>query len=250
MEKPVGCPGRKKPIPLFFLHILLVWPEKTVGEEFTPLLLDADTQKARSWVILGELREFAILNCITLAQAAGYLIYRHYWNSDKETAKLGAALFRAKSKPSAVNEVPTLTCLWLATRNNIGRIRYTNLRLQLLKHVKLQPYSFLSELRLALCPTLFPWPLESSSGLEVQRGVYANLGEAVRCVLQRMIEYGGSEWFPSCCSSDDQDCSNLVATVHLSGDGRGDEKQYSQVSQVRKHRVKSTPTYLTFLNQP
>ena len=179
---------------------------------------------------------FAEHNWITFAQAAGYLIYRHYWQSDKETANIGAMLFRAKSKPSAVSEVPTLTCLWLATRNNLGRIRYTNLRLQLLKHVKLQPYSFLSELRMSLCPTLQPWPLESSSGLEVQRGVYANLGEAVRCVLQRMIQYGGFELFPSCCSSDVQDCSNLVANVHLSGDGRGDEKEYSQVSQVGKLR--------------
>ena len=168
-------------------------------------------------------------------------MYRHYWLSDKETANLGATLFRAKSKPSVVSDVPTLTCLWLATRNNLGRIRYTNLRLQLLKHVKLQPYSFLSELRMSLCPTLQPWPLESSSGLEVQRGVYANLGEAVRCVLQRMIQYGGFEWFPSCCSSDGQDCSNLVANVHLSGDGRGDEKEYSQVSQVGKLRFKSRP---------
>ena len=180
-----------------------------------------------------------MLNGITVAQAAGYLIYRHYWLPDKATANIGAALFRAKSKPSAVSEVPTLTCLWLAARNNVGRIRYTNLRLQLLRHVKLQPYGFLSELRLALCPTLHPWPLESSSGLEVQRGVYADLGEAVRCVLLRMIEYGGSEWFPSCCSTGNQNCANLVAKVHLSGDGRGDEKQYSQVSQVGKPRVKN-----------
>ena len=187
------------------------------------------------------MRAFAGLNGITLAQAAGYLIYRHYWQEDKKLAGLGADLFRAKSNPLEVSVVPPLTCLWLATRNNLGRIRYTNLRLQLLRHVKLQPYIFLSELRMSLCPTLHPWPLESSSGPEVQRGVYANLGEAIRCVLQRMIQYGGSEWFPSCCSSDDQVCSNLVATVHLSGDGRGDEKQYSQVSQVGKLMVKSRP---------
>ena len=199
---------------------------------FTPLLSDADTQKLRSNNILAELRAFAGLNGISLAQAAGYLIYRHYWLSDKKLAGLGADLFRAKSKLLTVSEVPPLTCLWLATRNNLGRIRYTNLRLQLLKHVKLQPYSFLSELRMGLCPNLHPWPLESSSGLEVQRGVYANLGEAVRCVLQRMIECGSCEWFPSCCSTADQNCANLVATVHLSGDGRGDEKQYRQVSQV------------------
>ena len=148
---------------------------------------------------------------------------------------MGAALFRAKSKPSVLSEVPTLTCLWLAARNNLGRIRYTNMRLQLLKHVKLQPYSHLSQLRMSICPNIQPWPIESSSGLEVQRGVYANLGEAVRRVLQRMIEHGSSEFFP-CCSSDIH-CSNLVATVHLSGDGRGDEKQYSQVSQVGKHWV-------------
>ena len=186
---------------------------------------------------------FAQHNGITLAQAAGYLIYRHYWLSDKETANIGAALFKAKAKPSVMSEVPALTCLWLATRNNLGRIRYTNLRLQLLKDVKLQPYSVLSELRMGLCPTLHPWPLESSSGHEVQRGVYANLGEAVRCVLQRMVEYGSTEWFPSCCSPGIQNCTNLVATVHLSGDGRGDEKQYSQVSQVSRHRTQTNNNF-------
>lgn len=207
--------------------------------KFTPLPQDAKTQKTRSNFILGELRQFAEQNGITVAQAAGYLIYRDYWQSDKETASIGAALFKAKSKPSVLAEVPTLTCLWLASRNNLGRIRYTNIRLQLLKHVKLQPYNHLSELRMALCPSLHPWPMESSSGTEVQRGVYANLGEAVRCVLLRMIQYGSHQWFPSCCSLSNRNCANLVATVHISGDGRGDEKIYSQVSQVHLHMVKT-----------
>ena len=65
----------------------------------------------------------------------------------------------------------------------------------------------------------------------MERGIFANLGEAIQIVIQRMLQFGGSEWLP-CCVKDDSQCANVVAKIHCSGDGRGDEKQYTQRSQV------------------
>ena len=190
-------------------------------------LIDATSQKQRSNYILAETRRFALGNSISFCQAVGYLLHRQYYNEDKRLASLGRDLFQGNTNPSA--GVPVLDCLWILARNNLGKLRYTNLRLQLLKHVKLKPYSYLSDLKLAIAPQLHPWP--QGSDQSVQRGVYADLGEAVCKVLQRMIRYGGSEWIPS-CTREGSRCANLIATVHCSADGRGDEKQYNQRSQV------------------
>ena len=46
-----------------------------------------------------------------------------------------------------------------------------------------------------------------------------------------MDRSGSHSWLPS-CSKDGGQCANLVATIHCSGDGRGDEQQYGQRSQV------------------
>ena len=192
-------------------------------------LVDVETQKKRSTFIMEEVRRFAEGNVISVAQTAGYILHRHYWTVERALAKLGGELFRGDGDITTVSKVPTLTCLWVQARNNIGRARFTNIRLQLLRHVKLQPYGFLSELRRSICPALHPWP--PGSELADQRGVYADLGTAVRQVLQRMVQYGGDSWLPS-CSTDGGQCANLVATVHCSGDGRGDERQYGQRSQA------------------
>ena len=155
-----------------------------------------DTQKSRSNHILCETREFAERNGITLAQGVGYLLFRHYWNVDKGIARLGAELFGCSRHPSKVSEVDPLKCLWLVSRNNISRARYTNLRLVLLQHVRLPPFSFLSELRMSITPQLHPYPVGCDPAKE--RGVFANLGEAIQIVMQRMIQFGGSEWLPCC----------------------------------------------------
>ena len=194
-------------------------------------LSDVAAQKNRSTFILEELRMFAKGNGISMAKAVGYLLHRHYWSVNRALAKLGGELFRGDGDITTVANVPTLTCLWMQARNNIGRVRYTNIRLLLLRHVRLQPYGFLSELRRAICPALHPWP--PGGELADQRGVYANLGEAVWQVLQRMVQYGGQNWLPS-CSMEGGQCANLVATVHCSGDGRGDERQYGQRSQAEQ----------------
>ena len=192
-------------------------------------LVDVETQKKRSTFIMEEVRRFAEGNQISVAQAAGYILHRQYWTVNRALAELGGELFRGEGNITTVSEVPTLTCLWVQARNNIGRAKFTNIRLQLLRHVKLQPYGLLSELRRAICPALHPWP--PGSDLADQRGVYANLGTAVKQVLHRMVQYGGHSWLPS-CSKDGGQCANLVATIHCSGDGRGDEKQYGQRSQA------------------
>ena len=176
---------------------------------------DVETQKSRSNLVMSQVRHFAESNSITLGQAVGYMLHRHFWNRDRGLAKLGAELFSGNT-PSSVSDVPALTCLWLASRNNLSRVRYTNLRIQLLKHVKLQPYSYLSELRLSLCPALFPWPASCEDSQ--QRGTYANLGEAVLIVVKRMIQYGGTEWLPCCSKGGGQKCSNVVASILISGD--------------------------------
>lgn len=182
----------------------------------------------RSNHILCEMREFADRNGITFAQAVGYLLFRHHWNLDKGIARLGAQLFGCKH-PSKVSEVDPLKCLWLVSRNNISRARYTNMRLVLLSDVRLPPFSFLSELRMSFTPQLHTYPVDCDPAK--QRGVFANLGEAIQIVMQRMLQFGGSQWLP-CCDKKGSQCANVVAKIHCSGDGRGDEKQYSQRSQV------------------
>ena len=62
-------------------------------------------------------------------------------------------------------------------------------------------------------------------------GVTLKLFEGVRLTLLRLVQF--STFIPVCdCTPGSCSCSNLVAKVVCSADGRGDEKEYQQKSQV------------------
>ena len=103
-----------------------------------------------------------------------------------------------------------------------------------LRYVKLPAYQHLSDLRMSLCPPILKYPIGADEASQL--GVYTNLGEAIKLVVvEGLVYWEASNWIPCCITS--SSCSNLVASIMISGDGRGDEKQYTQKSQANTTRA-------------
>ena len=65
----------------------------------------------------------------------------------------------------------------------------------------------------------------------IKTGVYLKLSEGVKMTLLRLLQFASI--VPSCnCPPGHCCCHNLVAKILGSADGRGDEKEYQQKSQV------------------
>ena len=180
------------------------------------------------------MRRWCELNRVEVVHAVGYLLHRQYYcgqevESGRELAALGWALFRGGRAVNLVAEVPHHSALWMVERLRLGRGSYTDLRLLLLRHVRLPPYQHLSDLRLSLCPPILAYPLGAPAA--EQCGVCCDLTEAlVLVLLQGLRSWQPASWLPSCSTSGR--CTNLVVRVFGSADGRGDEKQHAKRSQV------------------
>jgi hypothetical protein len=207
---------------------------RTYYKAFTELAPRSNELRARSDPLLAEVRRWCVLNRAELVHVVGYLLHRQYYlgqevESDRKLAALGWALFRGGRAVNLVAEVPHHSALWMVERLRLGRGRYTDLRLLLLRHVRLPPYQHLSDLRLSLCPPIRTYPLGAPAA--EQCGVCCDLPEAlVLVLLQGLRSWQPASWLP-CCSTTGC-CANLVVRVLGSADGRGDEKQHAQRSQV------------------
>jgi hypothetical protein len=207
---------------------------RTFYKAFTELAPRSNELRARSDPLLAEVRKWCELNRVELVHAVGYLLHRQYYlgqevESDRQLAALGWALFRGGRAVNLVAEVPHHSGLWMVERLRLGRGRYTDVRLLLLQHVRLPPYQHLSDLRLSLCPPIRTYPLGAPAA--EQCGVCCDLTEAlVLVLLQGLRSWEPGSWLPSCSTSGR--CTNLVVRVLGSADGRGDEKQHAQRSQV------------------
>ena len=80
------------------------------------------------------LEKFCTVNGISMAQALGFFLKKHYYNVDKKLADIGQKLFEDKDL-ILISDVPELTALHLLERLRIGRGQYTNMRLVLLRLV-------------------------------------------------------------------------------------------------------------------
>ena len=215
---------------------------------FTDLVHLSKDMKTRAAPLHARLSEWCELNRCSKVAALGYLLHSLFYNEDKTLASVGLKLFTQGREAILVAEVPYLVALWLVERLRLGRGRYTDCRLLLLRfcicivlfwvqnskhfflrYVRLPAYQHVSDLRIQLCPKIVPYP-KGSSGNE-QRGVCTNLGEAITLVLREgLAAWEPKGWMSSC--SDTSQCQNLVARILISADGRGDERQHAQRSQA------------------
>ena len=97
-------------------------------------LKDAKKQRKRTDTILSEVKAFCASNSLTISQAVGFLLHRHYYFEKRELAEIGGKLYREQEDTLiTAAEVPTLVAMWLVERLNLGRSKYTNTRLLLLR---------------------------------------------------------------------------------------------------------------------
>ena len=132
--------------------------------------------------------------------------------------------------------------LHLVERLRIGRGKWTDTRLLLQPYVNLSPYYEISQLRMSLSPDLVPYPFDEHQKL----GVVANLHECLVIHLLRGVQYWSTFITPCECVVSCI-CFNYAARIVGCADGRGDEKEHAQKSQVS---VNTTHAFSLMYNLP
>ena len=191
-------------------------------------LSEPKTRASRTKVEFEAFKDFCTANQITVAQGAGYFIQRYYYNSNKILAKLGNELFKGEADIKVVPELSVELGFHFVERFRMSRQKYTNLRILLLPYVIFPPYNKISDLRLFICPQITAYPTQE--GLS-KCGVVADLGDCLRKNVSRKIQFAPS-FIPPCNCVIFCQCKNLAVKVVGCADGRGDEKQWAQKSQV------------------
>ncbi len=100
---------------------------------FTDLVPLSKDMKTRAAPLHARLSEWCNLNRCSKVAALGYLLHSLFYNEDKTLAGLGLKLFTQGKEAILVNDVPYLVALWLVERLRLGRGRYTECRLLLLR---------------------------------------------------------------------------------------------------------------------
>ena len=100
---------------------------------FTDLVPLSKDMKTRAAPLHSRLSEWCELNRCSKLAALGYLLHSLFYNEDKALARLGVQLFTQGREAILMAEVPHLVALWLVERLRLGRGRYTDCRLLLLR---------------------------------------------------------------------------------------------------------------------
>ena len=100
---------------------------------FTDLAHLSKDMKRRAVPLHACLSEWCELNRCSKLAALGYLLHSLFYNEDKALARLGVQLLTQGREAILVGEVPHLVALWLVERLRLGRGRYTDCRLLLLR---------------------------------------------------------------------------------------------------------------------
>ena len=100
---------------------------------FTDLVPLSKDMKTRAAPLHARLSEWCELNRCSKVAALGYLLHSLFYNEDKTLASIGLKLFTQGREAILVAEVPHLVALWLVERLRLGRGRYTDCRLLLLR---------------------------------------------------------------------------------------------------------------------
>ena len=146
--------------------------------------------------------------------------YRANYNSNRTLAKLQKQIYEGQD----IFQRETMTeamALHIVERFKLGKGNYRELKVLLRPFVNLPNYSLLSSLRKSFCPDLHSYHNEDKEII----GVCAKVFEALKSHCLRMIQSGDLQLEHTESSL----CMNLTVGI----DGRGDEKEYQQRSQVK-----------------
>jgi hypothetical protein len=100
---------------------------------FKDLVHHSKDMKRRAAPMLVSVRDWCEANFCDIVSAIGYMLHAVCYNSDKMVAVLGWRLFIQGKGAVMTSEVPHLVALWLVERLRLGRGRYTDTRLQMLR---------------------------------------------------------------------------------------------------------------------
>ena len=161
----------------------------------------------------------AIEQGVTVTQLLALHSYRANYNSNRRLALLQKQIYEEQdTKPKSKMTVEM--ALHVVERFKLGKGRYRELKILLSQFLSLPDYSVVSSLRRSFCPDILPYLDDNEEII----GVCAKVSDCLRSHCLRMIQAGDLEL-------EDVDCS-LTMNVTVGIDGRGDEKEYQQRSQV------------------
>jgi hypothetical protein len=102
-------------------------------KRFKDLVHHSKDMKRRAAPLLDSVREWCEANYSDIVSAIGYMLHVTCYNDDKNVAALGWRLFIEGTDAILTSEVPHLVALWLVERLRLGRGRYTDTRLLMLR---------------------------------------------------------------------------------------------------------------------
>ena len=102
---------------------------------FKDLVPHSKDMKRRAAPLLASVREWCEANYSDIVSAIGYMLHAVCYNDDKMVAALGWRIFSQGTDAILTSEVPHLVALWLVERLRLGRGRYTDTRLLMLRYM-------------------------------------------------------------------------------------------------------------------
>jgi hypothetical protein len=113
---------------------------------FKDLVPHSKDMKRRAAPLLSSVRDWCETNFCDIESAIGYMLHAVCYSSDKVVAALGWRLFIHGKDAIMTGEVPPLVALWLVERLRLGRGRYTDTRLLMLRYRWTDPRTDLDKL--------------------------------------------------------------------------------------------------------
>jgi hypothetical protein len=162
---------------------------------------------------------FFILQGISSTQLLALHSYRENYTTNRKFARMQKTIFDGIDilEPEDLN---LELSLHIVERMKLGKGQYRHLRSLLRPSLSLPDYSEVSALRRSFCPDLTSY----LNGSQEAVGVCASLSDCLVSHVQRLVQSGELLL---------RDVENsLVTKVTIGIDGRGDEKEYQQRSQV------------------
>ena len=102
-------------------------------KNFTDLVPHSKDQKKRAAPLLKSLSDWCDMNGCSRLAVLGFMLHSCFPNKSTSLARFGWQLFTQGEEALLVEEVPFTVALWMVERLNLGRGRYTDMRLCLLR---------------------------------------------------------------------------------------------------------------------
>ena len=147
--------------------------------------------------------------------------YRANYNTNRRIAQMEKQIYEGQDVMVKVKMTEEMA-LHIVERFKLGKGKYRELKILLRPFVILPDYSLLSSLRRSFCPVIHPYHDDDNEII----GVFAKICDSLKSHCLRMIQSGDLQL--------ENTESSLCMNVTVGIDGRGDEKEYQQRSQVTK----------------